>query len=101
VTRGTDLDFQRTVAWQSTAIATVIALGVAVLAPLVLGSWHVSPQAVSITAGTILFFPSAEYYHADAGERCGTGRLRDDQPAADRRDSLERAQWCGRSGEGA
>jgi multiple antibiotic resistance protein len=55
VTHGTDLAFQRTVAWQSTAIATVIALAVALLAPLVLGNWHVSPPAVSITAGIILF----------------------------------------------
>ena len=55
VTRGTDLDFQRTVAWRSTAIATAIALVVALLAPLVLGNWHVSPSAISITAGIILF----------------------------------------------
>jgi len=48
VTRGTDLDFQRTVAWRSTAIATAIALVVALLAPLVLGNWHVSSPAVSI-----------------------------------------------------
>ena len=55
VTHGTDLAFQRTVAWRSTAIATVIALAVALLAPLVLTNWHVSSQAVSITAGIILF----------------------------------------------
>jgi multiple antibiotic resistance protein len=55
VTGGTELAFQRTVAWRSTAIATVIAVLVALLAPLVLGNWHVSPQAVSITAGIILF----------------------------------------------
>jgi multiple antibiotic resistance protein len=55
VTRGTELDFQRTVAWRSTMIATVIALVVALLAPLVLTNWHVSPSAVSITAGIILF----------------------------------------------
>jgi multiple antibiotic resistance protein len=55
VTRGTDLAFQRTVAWRSTAIAAVIALAVALLAPLVLTNWHVSSQAVSITAGIILF----------------------------------------------
>jgi multiple antibiotic resistance protein len=54
-TRGTDLDFQRTVAWRSIAIATVIAVVVALLAPLVLTNWHVSPPAVSITAGIILF----------------------------------------------
>jgi multiple antibiotic resistance protein len=55
VTRGTELAFQRTVAWRSTAIATVIAVVVALLGPLVLGNWHVSPPAVSITAGIILF----------------------------------------------
>ena len=54
-THGTEPAFQRTVAWQSTAIATVIALVVALLAPLVLGNWHVSPPAISITAGIILF----------------------------------------------
>src|SRR5262249_34544628 len=53
-TRGSDLDFQRTVAWRSTAIATVIVLVVALLAPLVLTNWHVSSPAVSITAGIIL-----------------------------------------------
>jgi multiple antibiotic resistance protein len=54
-TRGTDPAFQRRMAWRSTAIATAIALGVALLAPLVLGNWHVSPPAISITAGVILF----------------------------------------------
>jgi multiple antibiotic resistance protein len=54
-THGTDLAFQRRMAWQSTAIATMIAVVVALLAPLVLANWHVSPPAVSITAGIILF----------------------------------------------
>jgi multiple antibiotic resistance protein len=54
-TRGTELAFQRTVAWRGTAIATVIAVVVAVLAPIVLTNWHVSPAAVSITGGIILF----------------------------------------------
>src|SRR5215472_6254980 len=54
-THGTEPAFQRTVAWRATAIATVIALVVALLAPLVLGNWHVSPPAISITAGIILF----------------------------------------------
>ena len=54
-THGTDLGFQRRMAWQSTAIAAVIALVVALLAPLVLANWQVSPPAVSITAGIILF----------------------------------------------
>ena len=56
MTRGTELAFQRTVAWRSTAIATVIALLVALLAPLVLGNWHVSPPAIAITCGIILFY---------------------------------------------
>jgi len=55
VTRGTDLAFQRTLAWQSTAIATVIVLVVALLGPLLLTNWHVSSPAVTITAGIILF----------------------------------------------
>src|SRR6516164_4746873 len=46
-THGTELAFQRTVAWRAMAIATVIALVVALLAPLVLGNWHVSPPASS------------------------------------------------------
>jgi multiple antibiotic resistance protein len=54
-THGTEPAFQRTVAWRSTAIATVIALVVALLAPLVLENWHVSPPAISITASIILF----------------------------------------------
>jgi multiple antibiotic resistance protein len=54
-TRGTELAFQRTVAWRSTAIASVIALVVALCGPLVLTNWHVTSPAVSITAGIILF----------------------------------------------
>ena len=54
VTRA-DLAFQRTLAWQSTAIATVIVLVVALLGPLLLTNWHVSSPAVTITAGIILF----------------------------------------------
>jgi multiple antibiotic resistance protein len=54
-THGTELAFQRTVAWRATVVATVIVVVVALLAPLVLGNWHVSPPAVSITAGIILF----------------------------------------------
>ena len=54
-TRGTERAFQRRIAWQSTAIATVIVLVVALLAPFVLTNWHVSPAAISITGGIILF----------------------------------------------
>ena len=56
VTRGTEPAFQRTVAWRGTAIATVIAFVVAVLAPFVLTNWHVSPAAIIITGGIILFY---------------------------------------------
>jgi multiple antibiotic resistance protein len=56
VTRGTDPAFQRSVAWRGTAIATVIAVVIAVLAPFVLTNWHVSPPAIIITGGIILFY---------------------------------------------
>jgi multiple antibiotic resistance protein len=54
-THGTEPAFQRTVAWRATAIATVVVLVVALLAPLVLTNWHVSPPALAITCGIILF----------------------------------------------
>jgi multiple antibiotic resistance protein len=56
VTRGTEPAFQRAVAWRSTAIATAIVLAVALLGPLVLTNWHVSPPAIIITCGIILFY---------------------------------------------
>jgi multiple antibiotic resistance protein len=55
-TRGTDRAFRRTVAWRATAIATVIVLVVALLGPFVLTNWHVSPPAIAITCGIILFY---------------------------------------------
>src|SRR5215472_16968570 len=55
VTRGSEPAFQRRIAWQSTAIATVIVLVVALLAPFVLTNWHVSPAAIGIAGGIILF----------------------------------------------
>jgi multiple antibiotic resistance protein len=55
VTRGTELAFQRTVAWRAIAIATAIVLGVALLGPFVLANWHVSSQAISITGSIVLF----------------------------------------------
>jgi multiple antibiotic resistance protein len=55
-THGTELAFQRTVAWHATAIATVIVLVVGLLAPFVLTNWHVSPPAIIITGGIILFY---------------------------------------------
>ena len=56
VTHGTDLAFRRSVAWRATAIATAIVLGVALLGPFVLTNWHVSPPAIAITCGIILFY---------------------------------------------
>ena len=59
-THGTEPAFQRTVAWRATAIATVIALVVAVLGPFVLTNWHVSPPAIAITCGIILFYQALQ-----------------------------------------
>jgi multiple antibiotic resistance protein len=56
VTRGTEPEFQRTVAWQATAIATTIVVVVALFGPFVLTNWHVSPPAIIITGGIILFY---------------------------------------------
>jgi len=56
VTRGTEPAFRRTVAWRAVAIATAIVLVVALLGPLVLTNWHVSPPAIIITGGIILFY---------------------------------------------
>jgi multiple antibiotic resistance protein len=56
VTRGTEPAFRRVVAWQATAIATAIVLVVALLGPFVLTNWHVSPPAIIITGGIILFY---------------------------------------------
>ena len=55
-TRGTEPAFRRIVAWRATAIATVIVLAVALLGPVVLPNWHVSPPAIAITCGIILFY---------------------------------------------
>src|SRR5271169_4850949 len=56
VTRGTEPAFRQTVAWRAIAIATAIVFAVALLGPLVLTNWHVSPPAVIITCGIILFY---------------------------------------------
>src|SRR5215470_10846575 len=55
-TRGAEPAFQRTVAWQATAIATVIVVVVALFGPFVLTNWHVSSPAIIITGGIILFY---------------------------------------------
>ena len=56
VTRGTEPAFRRTLAWRAIAIATAVVLGVALLGPFVLTNWHVSPPAILITCGIILFY---------------------------------------------
>ena len=56
VTRGTEPAFRQTVAWRATVIATTIVLVVALLGPFVLTNWHVSPPAIIITGGIILFY---------------------------------------------
>jgi multiple antibiotic resistance protein len=56
VTRGTGPAFRRTVAWRAAVIATAIVLGVGLLGPFILPNWHVSPPAIAITCGIILFY---------------------------------------------
>jgi multiple antibiotic resistance protein len=55
LTRGTDPEFRRTLAWRGTAIATVIVLAVALLGAFILENWRVSIAAVVITGSIILF----------------------------------------------
>ena len=43
-------------AWQSTAVATAVCIGVALLGSIVLTNWTVSPPAIAITSGIILFY---------------------------------------------
>ena len=56
LTHGTEPAFRRAMAWQSVAVATAIVLAVALLGPFVLTNWHVSPPAIAITGGIILFY---------------------------------------------
>jgi multiple antibiotic resistance protein len=56
LTHGADPAFRRAMAWRSTAIATVIVLGVALLGSIVLTNWQVSPPAIGITGAIILFY---------------------------------------------
>ena len=71
-THGTEPAFQRTVAWRATAIATVIALVVAVLGPFVLTNWHVSPPAIAITCGIILFSQALRIIMQPPGAMAGS-----------------------------
>ena len=67
-TRGSEPAYRRTVAWRAVAIATAIVLGVALLGPLVLTNWHVSPPAIIITCGIILFYQALQIImHTPAG----------------------------------
>src|SRR5262249_42654485 len=59
-TAGTELAFRRAVAWRGVVIATVIVLVVALLGPFVLTNWHVSPPAIAITCGIILFYQALQ-----------------------------------------
>ena len=59
-TRGTEPAFRRAVAWRAVAIATLIVLIVALLGPFVLTNWHVSPPAIAITCGIILFYQALQ-----------------------------------------
>ena len=56
LTRGAEPAFRRAMAWQSTAIATAVCVGVALLGSLILTNWSVSPPAIAITSGIILFY---------------------------------------------
>jgi multiple antibiotic resistance protein len=55
-TGGTEPAFRRAVACRAVAVATIIVLVVAVFGPFVLTNWHVSPPAIAITCGIILFY---------------------------------------------
>jgi multiple antibiotic resistance protein len=66
------------VAWRSTAIATAIVLGVALLGPFVLTNWHVSPPAIAITCGIILFYQALRIIMQTPGAMPGSA---DRQPS--------------------
>jgi multiple antibiotic resistance protein len=59
-TRGSEPAFKRRVAWRAVMIGTVIVVAVALLGPLVLTNWHVSPAAIVITCGIILFLQALQ-----------------------------------------
>ena len=56
VTRGTEPAFQRTVAWQATAICYSDRCRRGLVGPFVLTNWRVSPPAIIITGGIILVY---------------------------------------------
>src|SRR5215472_13286985 len=73
VTRETEPAFRRSVAWQAIAIATAIVLVVALLGPFVLTNWHVSPPAIAITCGIILFYQALRIIMQTPGAMQGPG----------------------------
>jgi multiple antibiotic resistance protein len=78
VTRGTEPAFRRAVAWRAVAIATLIVLIVALLGPFVLSNWHVSPPAIAITCGIILFYQALQIIMQTPGAMRGS----DGQPSS-------------------
>jgi multiple antibiotic resistance protein len=77
-TRGTEPAFRRTVAWRAVAIATAVVLGVTLLGPFVLPNWHVSPPAIAITCGIILFYQALTIIMQTPGAMAGSA---DRQPS--------------------
>jgi multiple antibiotic resistance protein len=71
-TRGTEPAFRQAVAWRATAIATAIVLFVALLGPFVLTNWHVSPPAIAITCGIILFYQALQIIMQTPGAMRGS-----------------------------
>jgi multiple antibiotic resistance protein len=71
-TRGTEPAFRRAVAWRAVAIATLIVLIVALLGPFVLTNWHVSPAAIAITCGIILFYQALQIIMQTPGAMRGS-----------------------------
>jgi multiple antibiotic resistance protein len=71
-TRGTEPAFQRAVALRATTIATIIVLIVALLGPFVLTNWHVSPPAIAITCGIILFYQALQIIMQTPGAMRGS-----------------------------
>src|SRR5215471_4149976 len=72
VTRGTEPAFRQAVAWRAVAIATLIVLIVALLGPFVLTNWHVSPPAIAITCGIILFYQALQIIMQTPGAMRGS-----------------------------
>ena len=71
-TRGTEPAFRRAVAWRAVVIATVIVLVVALLGPILLTNWHVSPPAIAITCGIILFYQALQIIMRTPGAMPGS-----------------------------